>query len=86
LFNPGQRPKSPYEYIDKKLQCVAINPGMPYLGTSVDEILEIRNELNEANDLQDDNKFLISKYFVEKKTGEQGALLQDESEDDFIKP
>ena len=37
------KPRNPYDYIDKKLQKIQINSGMPYLGTSVDEIFEIRN-------------------------------------------
>lgn len=39
---------------------------MPYMGTSVDEILEIRNQVNEAQFLQEDNKFLLARYFLEK--------------------
>jgi hypothetical protein len=65
-FLNHQKPKNPYDYIDKKLQKIQINPGMPYMGTSVDEILEIRNQVNEAQFLQEDNKFLLARYFLEK--------------------
>lgn len=47
-FLNHQKPKNPYDYIDNRLQKIQINPGMPYMGASVDEIFEIRNQVNEA--------------------------------------
>ena len=44
---------------------------MPYLGTSVDDILEIRNQVNEAQDLEAENKFILAKYFIDKQAGEE---------------
>lgn len=59
---------------------------MPYLGTSVDEILEIRNQVNEAKELQEENKFLQAGYFLNSKSG-QGAFNDDQEDDDpYIKP
>ena len=82
-FLNNQKPKSPYDYIDKKLQKIQINPGMPYLGTSVDDILEIRNQVNEAQDLEAENKFILAKYFIDKQAVEEP--IQDD-DDEYIKP
>ena len=53
------------------------------MGTSVDEILEIRSQVNEAEFLQEDNKFLLAKYFLDKQSGEEP--IQDD-DDEYIKP
>jgi hypothetical protein len=39
---------------------------MPYIGTSVDDILEIRNQVNEATDIEEENKFLLASYFLQQ--------------------
>ena len=56
---------------------------MPYLGTSVDDILEIRNQVNEAQDLEAENKFILAKYFIDKQVMEEP--IQDD-DDEYIKP
>ena len=81
-FLNNQKPKSPYDYIDKKLQKIQINPGMPFMGTSADDILEIRNQVNEAQYLQDENKFLLARYFLDNNVEEP---IQDD-DDEYIKP
>jgi hypothetical protein len=35
--------KDPYSFINKKVQKIEINSGMPYRSTSADEVFEIRN-------------------------------------------
>jgi len=47
-FLDTAKSKDPYEYINKKTHKIEINPGMPYRSTSMDEVFEIRNELNDA--------------------------------------
>ena len=40
--------KNPYEFINKKTHRIDINSAMPYISSSMDEVLEIRNSINDA--------------------------------------
>ena len=55
---------------------------MPYMGASVDEILELRTLMNEALELEESNPYIISKYLLDKDTEEK---IMD-SDDEYIKP
>jgi hypothetical protein len=53
-----QRPKDPYEYIDKKTQKIAIAPGVTYKSTSQDEVFAPRINTMRAKALSKINKFI----------------------------
>jgi hypothetical protein len=53
--------KNPYEYINKREQKIELNPVIPYRGTSMDEVFEIRNQVDEARNIETVNKFVSSK-------------------------
>jgi hypothetical protein len=38
---------------------------MPYLGTSVDEVFEIKNLYQEAEEIQNDNKYILAGFLLE---------------------
>ena len=63
-FLSVERPTNPYQFIDAKTQKIEINSGMPYMGASVDEILELRTLMNEAIELEESNPYVISKYLL----------------------
>lgn len=46
------------EFIDKNKQKVIINPGVPYISTSINEIFAHRNEQKEAENVKAVNPFI----------------------------
>lgn len=50
--------KNPYEFINKKTHRIDITPAMPYISSSLEEVLEIRNRINDALLIQEQNKFV----------------------------
>ena len=81
-FLSVERPTNPYQYIDAKTQKIEINSGMPFMGASVDEILELRTLINEAMELEESNPFIISNY-LQNKNKEERII---DSDDEYIKP
>ena len=57
-FTEEKRGKDPYEYINKKTHKIELNSEMPYIGTSMDDVFEIRNAYNEAVGVQEENRFI----------------------------
>ena len=55
---------------------------MPFMGASVDEILELRTLINEAMELEESNPFIISNY-LQNKNKEERII---DSDDEYIKP
>lgn len=53
-----QKPKDPYEYIDKKTQKIAIAPGIVYKSTSQDEVFAPRINTMRAKALSKINKYI----------------------------
>ena len=41
-FLQSQRPKDPYEFINRRAQKIEINPGVQYKSTSANEVFEPR--------------------------------------------
>lgn len=57
-FLGDKRGKDPYEYINKKTYKIVLNSEIPYIGTSMDDVFEIRNLYNEAYSIQEENRFI----------------------------
>ena len=53
-----KRNYDPNKYIDKKLQKIVINPGVPYISTSNDAVFEIRNKKAAAKVGNQTNQFI----------------------------
>jgi len=56
-----KKSKDPYEFINRRQQKIEVNPVVPYRSTSMDEVFEIRNTIEEANGIEEQNKFIRSK-------------------------
>ena len=57
-FLKDNRPKDPYEFIDKKTQKIEITAKVPYRSTSQDEVFEVRNQLAEIQAISKNNNFI----------------------------
>ena len=57
-FLAGDKPKDPFEIVDRRTQKIDINPGVPYKSTSHDEVFELRAKLVQERALAEKNKFL----------------------------
>mmetsp|Transcript_27219 Transcript_27219/g.33860 ORF Transcript_27219/g.33860 Transcript_27219/m.33860 type:complete len:103 (+) Transcript_27219:28-336(+) len=58
-FNP-EKPTNPMLFIDNDKQKVVINPGVPYVSTSQNEIFERRILLNQKEHLNKINPFIAA--------------------------
>lgn len=60
-FIQEKKGKDPYEYINKKVQKIEVNPRVPYRSTSMDEVFEIRNQFDEVFHIEEQNRFIQTK-------------------------
>lgn len=74
--------KDPYEMINKKTHKIEINPVMPYRSTSMEEVFEIRNAINEAKAVQEFNRYIKAKMPESLNIDEE----MEEVLEDYIKP
>lgn len=81
-FISEKQGKDPYEMINKKTHKIEINTVMPYRSTSMEEVFEIRNSVNEAKAVE-----LINNY-IKAKMPDSMNIDEDMEEIliDYIKP
>lgn len=77
-FN-GRTPTNPLSYIDNFKQKVMINPGVPYISTSQNEIFERRNFLFQKEYLNKINPFIAA-----PKEEEKQSIYDRKEEETFI--
>ena len=75
------KPKNPLEFIDKKTQKVMLNPGVPYISTSQNEVFERRNKELRKKYMSQINPFI---EIIEDKKEDMDAL-SDDSEEKIIR-
>jgi hypothetical protein len=70
------KPKDPYQYVDRKLKKIDINPGKKYISSSQEDVLEPRRQFKK---IADKGKSMINKYL-------KPANFQDLYQDEYIEP
>ena len=77
-FNPD-KPTNPMLFIDNEKQKVIINPGVPYISTSQNEIFERRIQLNKKEHLNKINPFIAAP----EEEGEK-SIYEGKKEESYI--
>lgn len=76
-FLKMQRPKDPYDFIDKKTQKIEINAGIAYKSTSANEVFEPRIYIEKAKKLTSVN------HFIAKPVNPDDVDSEEYGRDDF---
>ena len=76
-FLESQRPKDPYDFINRRTQKIEINPGIAYKSTSANEVFEPRIHTKRAKQLTSVN------HFIEKPKHPDEVDSEDFDDDDW---
>jgi hypothetical protein len=76
-FLDANRPKDPYEFINRRTQKIEINPGVAYKSTSANEVFEPRIHTKRAKKLTSVN------HYIEKPKHPDEIDSEDFDDDDW---
>jgi hypothetical protein len=76
FLKSNNKPRDPYEFIDKKVQKIEINHGVAYGSTSQDDIFEPRIHMKKAAELIKRNKFITKPIDPENVVEDEAAFIK----------